>query len=58
MVAFVYLPSRASIAYQGTLAALVEEVSWFILRGIGLKDAAIAAALAACSQSPFELAHT
>ena len=54
MVAFVLLPGRASIAYQGTLTALVEEVSWFILRGIGMKDAAIAAALAACAQNPFE----
>jgi TetR/AcrR family transcriptional regulator, transcriptional repressor of aconitase len=56
MVAFVFLPERASIAYQGTLAALVEEASWFILRGIGMKDAAIVAALAACVQSPLEFA--
>jgi TetR/AcrR family transcriptional regulator, transcriptional repressor of aconitase len=56
MVAFVFLPGRASIAYQGTLAALVEEASWFILRGMGMKDAAIAAALAVCAQRPFELA--
>ena len=58
MVAFVFLPGRASIAYQGTLASLVEEASWFILRGIGVKDLAIATALAACAKSPFELAHT
>jgi AcrR family transcriptional regulator len=56
MVAFVFLPGRPSIAYRGTLAALVEEASWFILRGIGMKDAAIAAALAVCAQRPFELA--
>lgn len=56
MVAFVFLPGRASIAYQGTLAALVDEASWFILRGIGMKDATIAAALAICAQRPFELA--
>ena len=54
MVAFVFLPSRASIAYQGTRAALVEEVSWFILRGMGVKDGVIAAALAACEQNPLE----
>jgi hypothetical protein len=54
MVAFVFLPGRASIAYQGTLAALVEEVSWFILRGMGMKDGVIAAALAACEQNPLE----
>jgi TetR/AcrR family transcriptional regulator, transcriptional repressor of aconitase len=46
MVAFVFLPSRASIPYQGTPATLVDEVSWFILRGIGMKDPAIAEALA------------
>jgi len=54
MVAFVFLPGRASIAYQGTLAALVEEVSWFILRGMGMKDGVIAATLAACEQNPLE----
>jgi AcrR family transcriptional regulator len=54
MVAFVFLPGRASVPYQGTPAALVEEASWFILRGIGMKDAAIAAALAAGAQCPFE----
>jgi len=58
MVAFVFLPGRASIVYEGTLAALVEEASWFILRGIGIKDAAIAAALATCARSPFVLAPT
>ncbi len=56
MVAFVFLPGRASIAYEGTLAALVEQGSWFILRGIGMKDAAIATGLADCAQSPIELA--
>jgi AcrR family transcriptional regulator len=56
MVAFVFLPARASIAYQGRLAALVDEASWFILRGIGMKDAAIAAELTACTQNPLELA--
>src|SRR5207302_8024469 len=56
MVAFVFLPGRASIAYQGTLAALVEEASWFILRGMGMNDGVIAAALAACEQSPLEFA--
>jgi TetR/AcrR family transcriptional regulator, transcriptional repressor of aconitase len=58
VIAFVYLPGRPSIAYQGAPAALIEEASWFILRGIGLKDAAIAAALSACAQSPFEPAYT
>jgi len=55
MVAFVLLPARASIAYQGTLDALAEEASWFILRGIGMKDAAIIAALGACSENPLGL---
>jgi hypothetical protein len=56
MVAFVLLPGRASIPYQGTPAALVEETSWFILRGIGMKDAAIAEAFASGALCPFELA--
>ena len=56
MVAFVLLPGRASIAYQGRPTALVEEASWFILRGIGMTDAAITAALAGCAQNPIELA--
>jgi len=56
MVAFVLLPARASIAYQGTLEALAEETSWFILRGIGMNDGAIVASLAACSENQLELA--
>jgi AcrR family transcriptional regulator len=56
MMAFVLLPGRAAITYEGTQAALVEEASRFILRGIGLKDAAIAPALAACATSPLEFA--
>jgi TetR/AcrR family transcriptional regulator, transcriptional repressor of aconitase len=56
MVALVFLPARTAIAYEGTQAALVEEASRFILRGIGLKDAAIAPALAACATSPLEFA--
>jgi len=55
MVAFVFLPGRASVPYQGSVEALAEEASWFILRGIGMRDAAIAAALAAV-QCPLELA--
>ena len=55
MVAFVLLPGRASIPYQGTPTALVEETSWFILRGIGMRDAAIAEAIAAGALPPFEL---
>jgi AcrR family transcriptional regulator len=54
MVAFVFLPGRASVPYQGTPAALVEEASWFILRGIGIRDAVIAAALPASAQCPLE----
>ena len=47
MVAFVSLPGRVSVPYQGSITALVEEASWFILRGIGMKDRAIVSALAA-----------
>ena len=56
MVAFVLLPGRASVPYQGTPVTLVEEASWFILRGIGMRDAAIAAALIAVEQCPFSAA--
>ena len=56
MVAFVSLPGRASISYQGSVTALAEEASWFILRGIGVRDAAIASAMAEAAQSPFQLA--
>jgi AcrR family transcriptional regulator len=56
MVALVLLPGRAAITYEGTPAALVEEASRFILRGIGLKDAAITRALAACAKNPLEFA--
>jgi AcrR family transcriptional regulator len=45
MMAFVLLPGRCPI-YQGAPASLVEEASWFILRGFGMKDAVIADALA------------
>jgi TetR/AcrR family transcriptional regulator, transcriptional repressor of aconitase len=54
MVACVLLPGCACIAYAGTLADLVEEASRFILRGIGMTDPAITAALAAGMRSPFD----
>ena len=40
---------------ESLLPALIEEASWFILRGIGMRDGAIAAALAATEQCPFQL---
>lgn len=46
MVAFAHLPGRTCVPYDGSLEALVEEASWFILRGLGMTEAAIAAALA------------
>jgi hypothetical protein len=55
MVAFVCLPGRASVPYQGSVTALAEEASWFILRGIGVRDAAIASAMADATQSPLQL---
>src|SRR5215469_13041593 len=55
MVALVSLPGRASVPYQGSVTALVEEASWFILRGIGMRDKAIAAALTAAAQCPLQL---
>jgi TetR/AcrR family transcriptional regulator, transcriptional repressor of aconitase len=56
MVASVFLPGRATVPYRGTVTDMVEEVSWFILRGIGMRDAAIAAALAGVAQCPLQLA--
>jgi TetR/AcrR family transcriptional regulator, transcriptional repressor of aconitase len=56
MVACVYLTGGNGIAYAGTPADLVEEASRFILRGIGMTDAAISAALGAGICSPFAFA--
>jgi TetR/AcrR family transcriptional regulator, transcriptional repressor of aconitase len=56
MMAFAGLPARACLAYEGTMAALVEETTRFILRGIGLSEAAIAAALPLSAQHPLEFA--
>jgi AcrR family transcriptional regulator len=56
MVAFVFLPGRAAVPYRGSITALVDELSWFILRGIGMRDAAIAAVLDAGMENPLELA--
>jgi hypothetical protein len=54
MIAFVFLPARACLAYQGTLASLVEETSWFVLRGLGMSEAAISRSLATARESPLE----
>ena len=43
MMAFASLPGQSCVPYEGTLDALVDEASHFILRGIGMSDAAIAA---------------
>jgi TetR/AcrR family transcriptional regulator, transcriptional repressor of aconitase len=55
MMAFVFLPSRACLLYRATLAALVEETSWFILRGIGMTDAAISISLAEARENRLEV---
>ena len=44
MIAFAALPGASCVPYDGTLDDLVEQASTFILRGIGVSDAAIAAA--------------
>jgi|SRR5271165_4206064 len=54
MMAFVFLPARACLPYHGTLASLVDETSWFMLRGIGMTDGAIARSLAVARDSPLE----
>jgi|SRR5579884_685684 len=46
MIAFGFLSGHASVPYEGDLDGLVEQASWFILRGLGMTDAAIGAALA------------
>lgn len=43
MMAFAFLPQDGFIPYHGSLDRLVEEASDFILRGIGMTEAAIAA---------------
>jgi AcrR family transcriptional regulator len=43
MLAFAFLPQDGFIPYEGGLDRLVEEASEFILRGIGVSEAAIAA---------------
>jgi TetR/AcrR family transcriptional regulator, transcriptional repressor of aconitase len=53
MMAFAFLPQQGFIPYEGDIDLLVEEASDFILRGIGMTEAAIAAARAA---SPLETA--
>jgi len=47
MIAFAALPGASCVPYDGTHDDLVEQASIFILRGIGMSDAAIAAATAA-----------
>src|SRR5207302_1457720 len=43
MMAFASLPGQSCVPYEGTLDALVDQASHFILRGIGMSDAAITA---------------
>jgi AcrR family transcriptional regulator len=50
MIAFLNLPERSCAPYRGTTETLAAEASWFILRGIGLRDEAIAAALASLAR--------
>jgi AcrR family transcriptional regulator len=58
MMAFVLLPAQACLAYRGPLAVLVEETTRFMLRGIGMRDAAIDRALSAARDSLLELASS
>jgi TetR/AcrR family transcriptional regulator, transcriptional repressor of aconitase len=43
MMAFAFLPQQGVIPYEGGVDGLVDEASDFILRGIGMTEAAIAA---------------
>jgi AcrR family transcriptional regulator len=53
MMAFAFLPQEGFVPYEGTLDRLVEEAGDFILRGIGMSEAAIVASRGA---SPLETA--
>ena len=43
MLALVSLSGRPAVPYRGSSDEVIREAVWFILRGVGLKDAAIAA---------------
>jgi AcrR family transcriptional regulator len=43
MLALVSLSGRPAVPYRGSQDEVIREAVWFILRGLGLKDAAIAA---------------
>jgi AcrR family transcriptional regulator len=43
MLALVSLSGKPAVPYQGDRDQIIREAVWFILRGLGLKDAAIAA---------------
>ncbi|MBV9863362.1 MAG: TetR/AcrR family transcriptional regulator [Alphaproteobacteria bacterium] len=45
MIASMRLPGDSCVPYQGNVEELVDQASWFILRGLGLRDEAIAASL-------------
>jgi AcrR family transcriptional regulator len=47
MMAFAALPTDGCIPYEGDVEQMVDEATRFILRGIGMREAAIAAALSA-----------
>jgi TetR/AcrR family transcriptional regulator, transcriptional repressor of aconitase len=47
MMAFAFLPKDGVVPYEGTIDRLVEDASDFILRGIGMTEAAMAASRAA-----------
>jgi hypothetical protein len=49
MMAFAFLPQQGFIPYEGDIDRLVEEAGDFILRGIGMTEAAIAISRAAPS---------
>jgi AcrR family transcriptional regulator len=52
MAACFLLPAQGCIPYAGTIEEVVEEASWFILRGIGMTDAAIEATRCGADEQP------
>jgi len=53
MMAFAFLPREGVVPYEGDIDRLIEDASDFVLRGIGMTEAAIVASRAA---PPLQLA--
>jgi AcrR family transcriptional regulator len=54
MIALMRLPGYSSVPYGGSPEPLTEQASWFILRGLGLRDETIEKALVIGAKMPLE----